>query len=364
MLKGNTSRAEMLTAGQDDFNWRAFSIALAIHISLAVLLFANWNQKIESAGPMQVELWSDGTPNAAPPIETEPTPSPPEPPKPVDPAPPPPPPPEPAITKAPEPVVDPEIAIEEDRKKKEAEKRQLDALEATRLEKEKLEKEKIDKARLEKIKQEKILAEKEQQRVEQAKQELIKQEELKIAQQKKEIAQAKAKAEEAAKKVEQAQAAEVAKKEAVAKAQAAEAAKKLADAKAAEAAKKAAADKALRDAFRSDVMGATGIPGGTASSNQAGGGSDSGYAGKIRSCIKPGVSFPAPIRSGNINPFAEFRVQLKSDGVVSSTTLRKPSGNTSFDRAVEAGIKRCTPFPAPPSGRYPSYIDVNYFMYD
>ena len=375
MLKGNTSRAENLTAGQNDFNWQAFSIALTIHVLLAVLLFANWNLKIESAGPMQVELWADGTPNAAPPVETEPAPVPPETPKPIEPPPPPPappppppPPPEPpAVTKAPEPVVDPDIALEEDRKKKEEEKRQQVALETARLEKEKLEKEKTEKLRLEKSKQERLLAELEQQRAEQAKLEKIKQEELKVAQQKREAALAKAKADEAAKKAEEVQAAETAKKEAEAKAQAAEAAeaaKKLAAAKVAEAAKKAAADKALKDAFRSDVMGATGIPGGTASSNQAGGGSDSGYAGKIRSCIKPGVSFPTPIRSGNINPFAEFRVQLKSDGVVSSTTLRKPSGNTSFDRAVEAGIKRCTPFPAPPSGRYPSYIDVNYFMYD
>lgn len=387
MLKGNTSRTKNLTLGQNDFNWQAFTIALTIHILLAVLLFANWNLKIESAGPMQVELWADGTPNAKPPVETDPAPAPPETPKPIEPAPPPPPPPPPqppppeppAVTKAPEPVVDPDIALEEDRKKKEEENRQQVALETARLEKEKLEKEKVEKIRLEKIKQERLLAELEQQREEQAKLEKIKQEELKVAQQKREAALAKAKSDEAMKKAEEAQAAETAKKEAEAKAQAAEAAeaakkladakaaeatKKAADAKAAEAAKKAAADKALKDAFRSDVMGATGIPGGTASSNQAGGGSDSGYAGKIRSCIKPGVSFPTPIRSGNINPFAEFRVQLKSDGVVSSTTLRKPSGNTNFDRAVEAGIKRCTPFPAPPSGRYPSYIDVNYFMYD
>jgi colicin import membrane protein len=426
MLKRNISRIQNLTPSQDAFNWRAFSIALAIHVGLAVLLFANWNLKIENAGPLQVELWADGTPDAVPPPEPEPTPETPQPvvpvepspiepqpapPEPVVPTPPPPPPPAPpdlAVNKPVEPVVDPDIALEEDRKKKAEEKRQLQAAETARLAQEK-----IEQARLEKIKQEKALAEKERQdqelakqREDQAKLEKIKQEELKLAQQK---AAAQAKAEQAAKKEAEAkaQAIEEAKKEAVAKAQAAEAAKKeaQAQAKAAElekkeaeakeravakakqeaeakaqaaeaakqaaaaqakaaAAKKAAADKALKEAFRRDVMGATGIPGGTASSNQSGGGSDSGYAGKVRACVKPGVSFPSPIRSGDTNPFAEFRVQLKSDGVVSSTTLTKPSGNTSFDRAVEAGIKRCTPFPAPPSGRYPSYIDVTYYMYD
>ena len=111
-------------------------------------------------------------------------------------------------------------------------------------------------------------------------------------------------------------------------------------------------------------MGAAGIPGGTADRNQAGGGKDSGYAGKIRACIQPGVSFPSPARSGSNNPIVQYRVQLKSDGTVSGVNLLKSSGNAGFDRAVDTGIRRCTPFPKPTSGGYPSYIDVNYQMYD
>ena len=126
----------------------------------------------------------------------------------------------------------------------------------------------------------------------------------------------------------------------------------------------AAKEKALRDAFRNDVLGATGIAGGTATKNQRGGGADAGYAGKIRACIQPNVSYPTPAQTGSRNPTAQFRVQLKSNGSVSSTSLRRSSGNTAFDRAVENGIRRCSPFPKPPSGRYPSYIDVNYRMYD
>ncbi|MDP4589617.1 MAG: protein TolA, partial [Burkholderiaceae bacterium] len=79
MLKRNNSRIQSLTPSQDAFNWRAFSIALAIHVGLAVLLFANWNLKLENAGPLQVELWADGTPDAVPPPEPEPTPETPQP---------------------------------------------------------------------------------------------------------------------------------------------------------------------------------------------------------------------------------------------------------------------------------------------
>jgi len=131
-----------------------------------------------------------------------------------------------------------------------------------------------------------------------------------------------------------------------------------------EQAKRAAADKAMRDAFRSDIMGATGMAGGTAAQNRTGGGADAGYAGLVRACIQPGVAYPTPAQSGANNPTVQYRVQLKSDGTVASVSLRRSSGVTPFDRAVENGIRRCSPFPKPPSGRYESYIDVNYAMYD
>ena len=120
----------------------------------------------------------------------------------------------------------------------------------------------------------------------------------------------------------------------------------------------------MRDAFRSDVLGATGIAGGTATRNQQGGGGDAGYAGLVRACVKPGVSFSTPVRSGSSNPTAEYRVYLKSNGTVESMTLRRSSNVDAFDRAVSNGIRRCSTFPTPSSGRFPSYIDVVYQMYD
>ena len=129
-------------------------------------------------------------------------------------------------------------------------------------------------------------------------------------------------------------------------------------------AKKAAADKALKDAFRNDALGAAGIPGGTADRNQAGGGRDNGYAAKVRACILPGVAYQPPPRSGSGNPTAQYRVQLGTDGKVNGVSLTESSGNPAFDRAVETGIRRCNPFPKPSTGSYEKFIDVVHKMYD
>jgi TonB family protein len=88
-----------------------------------------------------------------------------------------------------------------------------------------------------------------------------------------------------------------------------------------------------------------------------------GYGAQVRACIQPGVMFPTPPR-GSTNPATQYRADLRPDGTIASVKLTRSSGNPNFDRAVETGIRRCSPFPAPPSGKYPSYIDINYNMYD
>ena len=127
---------------------------------------------------------------------------------------------------------------------------------------------------------------------------------------------------------------------------------------------RAAKDQALKEMMRGDALGSAGISGGTADRNQAGGGRDDGYGAKVRACVLPGVPFPPPPRGAGGNPAAQYRVSLKPDGQIADVRLTKTSGNTNFDRAVETGIRRCTPFPRPSSGSYPGYIDVNYNMYD
>jgi colicin import membrane protein len=255
-------------------------------------------------------------------------------------------------TPPPKAEVDPEIALDEERKK--------------RAEQERLEREEVKKEE-ERIKRERELAAKrERERLEQQRE---KAERIETEKRAKEEAAAKAaiekKKKEEADKVakEKAEADQKAKEKAQADQKAKE--KALADQKAKEAAAAAAKrEQALRDAFRNDAMGAAGIPGGTADRNQAGGGRNDGYGAQVRACVQPGVAFPTPPRSGAANPAAVYRVQLRPDGTIADVKLTRGSGNPNFDRAVETGIRRCSPFPKPPSGSYPGYIDVNYNMYD
>ena len=329
---------------------RAFGWALLAHLVLVLLLVVGLNWKIEAEGPLQIQLWADGNspvnPPPQPPAKSEPKPEPtpapaPEPePAPAPPPPPPPPPPTPSTPAPPlKAEVDPEIALEDERKKREAQER---------LEREEVRKEE------ERIKRERELAAKrERERLEQQRE---KAERIEAEKSAKEEAAAKAALEKKKK--------EEADRKAKEKAEADQKAKEKAqaDQKAKEAAAKR--EQALRDAFRNDAMGVAGIPGGTADRNQAGGGRNDGYGAQVRACVQPGVAFPTPPRSGSTNPAAVYRVQLRPDGTIADVKLTRGSGNPNFDRAVETGIRRCTPFPRPPSGSYPGYIDVNYNMYD
>ena len=344
--KASPASGPMLPPKQTLNMW-AFSWALLAHLVLVLLLVAGLNWKTEAEGPMQIQLWADGNspanPPPQPPAKAEPKPEPTPEPEPA-PAPPPPPPPPTPSTSAPPPKaeVDPEIALDEERKK--------------RAEQERLEREEVRKEE-ERIKRERELAaKKERERLEQQRE---KAERIEAEKRAKEEAAAKAALEKKKK--------EEADKKAKEKAEADQKAKEKAhaDQKAKEAAAAAAKrEQALRDAFRNDAMGAAGIPGGTADRNQAGGGRNDGYGAQVRACVQPGVAFPTPPRSGATNPAAVYRVQLRPDGTIADVKLTRGSGNPNFDRAVETGIRRCTPFPKPPSGTYPGYIDVNYNMYD
>jgi TonB family protein len=106
------------------------------------------------------------------------------------------------------------------------------------------------------------------------------------------------------------------------------------------------------------------IPRSTTDRNQIDGGGNDGYGAQVRACLQPGIAFQRPPRSGPTNPSVVYRAQLHADGRIVDVKLTRSSGNVNFDRAVETGIRRCTPFPSPPSGSYPSFIDINYNMYD
>ena len=324
----NRTESSLLTPEEHEQR-RGLIYAIALHLGLFLVLLIGLFSAPKDPHPVQIELWAEGEmavaenrdepvaqPDEEPVVEPEPQPEPqPEPePEPEPPAPEPEPqapepepaPDIPAPKVTPPPAEDPEIALEKARK-------------------EKAEADKKAKAEAERI----------------AKEE---------AEQK-----AKAEAERKAK----------AEAEQKAKAEAERKAKAEAERKA-----KAAADKkAKEDAFRAALLGdgkqIAGASGGTADRNQVGGsGGDNGYGAKVRACVRPRVVYNTPPRSGSTNPALQYRVDLNSDGTVRNVRITRSSGIALFDDAVQKGIAKCSPFPKPSNGRYPSFIDGEYRMYD
>ncbi len=183
-------------------------------------------------------------------------------------------------------------------------------------------------------------------------------------------AKAQAKAEADAKAREDAEAEQKAKDEAAAKAKAAaqEKAKAAAEAKAKAAAKakadakKAAEAKAraeskgdaLRAAMRGDINSTAGIRGGQSDRNQVGGGGGtSGYARLVQQCVEPRLRF-----SGNQRLKVTYRVDFDGSRTPTSAKILVRSGNPAFDRAVQAALMACKPFPKPPDGN--SYVTGPY----
>ncbi|WP_017525292.1 cell envelope integrity protein TolA [Pusillimonas noertemannii] len=373
---------------------RGLAYALAAHAAIAAVMLVGFlTASPSNPNPVQIELWADGNtlaaaepetepdsveqpePQAEQPAEPEPQPAPqPEP----EPEPQPEPEPAPQAEPPPPPEVDPDIALEkarEEKKKREEEERRLAEQKAAE-EKAAAEKAAAEKAAAEKAAAEKAAAEKKAAEKKAAEEKAAA--EKKAAEEKaaaEKAAAEKAAAEKAAaeKKAAEKKAAEEKAAAEKAAAEKAEAEKKAAAEKAA-AAKKAAAEKkakeeqakrdAIRAAMRGDALGAAGIAGGTADRNQSGGGgTDSGYAALVRKCIRDGVVYPTPPRSGS-NPTVQYRANLDSSGHVTGVRILRSSGIPAFDRAVESGIRGCNPFPKPPTGKYPSYVDGNYLMYD
>lgn len=342
------------TGGRDDR--RGLILSLAAHGLLVLLMVVGFSTAPDNPGPVQVELWAQGTVADAAAPQEQPEQQQPEPQPKPEPKPEPEPTPQPEdsarqaaeqaaqaeaarqaqlaeaqarAAEAAQAKADAEIALAKERKAREEMERRL----AEQAAKEKAEKEKAEKAAAEKAAAEKAAAE-------QAAKEAAKEKAAKAA-------AAKAAAEKAA-----------AEKAAAEKAAREKAAKEKA-AKEAEAKRQA-----LRAAMRGDALEAAGIPNGNADRNQRGGGGSDGYAAKVRACVQPGVVYNVPPRSGSANPTASFRTRLGANGQVQGVDLTRSSGNPRFDDAVQKGIVACSPFPKPPGGKYPSYIDVDYRMYD
>jgi len=89
-----------------------------------------------------------------------------------------------------------------------------------------------------------------------------------------------------------------------------------------------------------------------------------GYAAKVRACVRPRVLYNIPTRKSANNPTVQYSLHLNRHGMVQDVQIIRSSGFDAFDKAVQKGIAACSPFPKPPSGKYPSRIDGDYRMYD
>ena len=288
-------------------------IALAIHVLLVIALAIGVNWRSSEPAAVEAVLWA-AVPQVAAPKAAEPEPKPepqPEPePKPKPEPEPPPPPPPPKVTAPPRPSVDAQIAIE--KAKREAERREQQREEAERKKKELAKKQAEEKAEKERLAKE----EAERERIEKAKAE----EARKLAEKKKQEAEARRKKEEAE------QAARLAKQR-----------------------------EANLDRIRA-MAGASGDPSSTGSAQHSAGPS-AGYAGRIVARVRPNIVFTDSI-SGN--PEAEVRITLSPDGRILSQRLTKSSGVKAWDDAVQRAIDRTEVLPKDTDGRVPSSMVLSF----
>lgn len=293
---------------QEPGRWRAIALAVAVHAALFAFLWIGIRWQSETPVAIEAEVWDMQTKDAAPKqAEPEPLPEPEPARKPV-------PEPEPVAKPEPKPAVKapvekPDIALEQERKKKEKAKREEEERLA-RLKEEKEQAEKEKKALAEKEKKEKQLAlEKEKATLEKQKAELAR----------KEKAEAEKKREEAQWAKLQAQ---------------------------------------MRKDAQKNFAGPAGSGGtGTAAKSQGMRG-DPSYAGKVAAKIKSNTAFAIPPDLQG-NPAVEYDVQLFPDGSLRGTPRKvKSSGIPAFDEAVRRAIELSAPYPADKSGTVPSGFPV------
>ncbi|MFT5591495.1 MAG: colicin import membrane protein [Bradyrhizobium sp.] len=305
--------------------WRAITLAVAVHGALLILLWIGVRWQNDTPLVVEAEVWSPQIREAAPKPQPEPEPEVKEPPKPVPKeVPEPVAPPKPVEKVAPvikPPVIDPEIALEQEKKRK-----------AEQL-KERLEEDRQEK--LKKLAKEKQLAQEKQDKLD-AKEKLEK--------------QAKLDAKEKQDKQDK-----LAKQEAQEKA----------DLKKAELEKKRKQDEAdnkrlaaIRDTEMKRITGVAVGPGGSGDAPKSQGPrGDPSYIQKVGAKIRSNTVFNGA-EDVEGNPQVEYAVDLLPDGSVRGIRKLKTSGIPGFDEAVRRAIEKSQPFPADKSGTVPSGITV------
>ena len=299
--------------------WRAITLAAVVHAALLALLWFGVSWQNETPMAVEAEVWSPQTREAAPRALPQPVPEAPA--RPV---------PEPVPTPreivkppAPEaPVEDPQIALEQQKKRKQQARREQE--------------QEQQKAEL-----------KQKQAVEQARQD----------KQEKAQKQAQQQAQLQAQKQ-----ADTAKEKALAAAEQ----KKLASEKQRKELLEAQKLNASRDEQMAELRRAAGTPSaatGTGGNGDAaksqGSRADASYIDRVRQKIKSNTIFNGADQLTS-NPAVEFTVDLLPDGSTRRVRKTKSSGVPGFDEAVERAIDKSAPFPPDKSGAAPSGFTVSY----
>lgn len=276
--------------------WRAITLAALVHAALFIFLWIGVHWQNETPVTIEAEVWSPEPREAAPLPEPVKAPEPQPEPKPVVKETPPPP----KVVEEP-PVAKPDIALEQEKKRK-AEK------EKKRLEEERLAKEK-EKKRLE---EEKLAKLEEAKRLEKEKAEKAK----------KEAAEKKRKQDEAD-------------------------AKMLA--------------KMREEDMKRITGGVTGTGGSGDAAKSQGGRASAEYGAKIAAKIKSNTIYVVP-QNLTGNPPVEYAVDLLPDGSLRSAPRKlKTSGIAGFDEAVLRAIERSQPFPRDDkTGTVPSSVTISH----
>jgi colicin import membrane protein len=329
------------TIPKEPGGWRSFTLAVLVHLALVALLWIGVRWQNETPMAVEAEIWNPQTQQAAPKPQPEPE------------AVQPPPTPAPRVVETPKPqpapqverpvekpVQNPDIALEQEKKRRLKE------------EKERREREEEEREEREDRAQQKKLAQQKQDQAEARKKDQAKADAERQRKLEEQQAAQKREAEEDRKR----ELADARKKE-LAKA---EADKKRAQAQAqAKAEAEAAEQRRIEDLSRMTAQ-ATGSGGsGQAARSQGASRADAGYAAKVGGKIRSNTVFNVPDELAN-NPAVEYAVDLLPDGSVRGIRKIKGSGVPGFDEAVRRAIEKSQPFPPDNSGRAPSGFTVSH----
>ena len=313
-MNAGLARDELLPR-PPDARGRGLVLAVLIHLVLVGALTLGVNWKSSEPDAVEAELWASVPQAAAPAQAAEPEP----------PAPPPKPQPRPEPVKPPPPVQqqapdrEAEIALEKQRKEREARK----------LEQEQREREQREKQARERREAERKEAERKQAELKrkQDEAERLKREQAeKLAQQKKAEAERKAREEKARVAAEQQKRIEALREERLAR-------------------------------LTSQAGNGTQATGVAQSSNTGAGSPSAGWVGRLRAKVRPNIVFTDAYTG---NPAAEVEVRAAPDGTILGTRLVKPSGHAEWDQAVLRALDKTQTLPRDDNGRVPSSFVITF----